>query len=243
MTELVAAARDRIAHIEGQITALSGELDELQTFIRVAERLAPAPVEVQIKPEPEPVPDMATVLTVAHEQAREPERIVKSEPPSAPASVQPTLKQLVGPLMDEHPDWTAAQIAEAIDRPRGSVAATMSVLRRERSSGAPDAVPFGTVVPASQQKPEPISTRPYREVSTKPITYPSGSHFRLRDVSGSYLHQSVMPGPDGNPLLTEDRTYAWQGTESQLVAVRKKLSGTIDMWVEPVIEAKPARAA
>lgn len=173
MTELVAAARDRIAHIEGQITALSGELDELQTFIRVAERLAPAPVkaepvEVQIKPEPEPVLDMATVLTVAHEQAQE---------------------------------------------------------------------------PAPRPKPEPISTRPYREVSTKPITYPSGSHFRLRDVSGSYLHQSVMPGPDGNPLLTEDRTYAWQGTESQLVAVRKKLPGTIDMRVEPVIEAKPARAA
>lgn len=166
MTELVAAARDRIAHIEGQITALSGELNELQTFIRVAERLAPAPVEVQVAPEP--VPEMATVLTVAHEQARE---------------------------------------------------------------------------PAPRPKPEPISTRPYREVPTKPITYPSGSHFRLRDVSGRYLHQAVMPGPDGNPLLTEDRTYAWQGTESQLVAVRKKLPGTIDMRVEPVIEAKPARAA
>ena len=267
MVDVIAIAQAELASVRVKIAALESEASDIEAFLRVAARFAAIePQAVGMPAQTEPTPglsvsdaslaaveseaaaegahnptsaapthepdDIATILTVAHEKAA-------AAPPAggaaaSPAPMPPTLKQLVGPLMDEHPEWTAAQIADAIDRPRGSVAATMSVLRRERSSEAPKQAP-----------PEPLAQvpEPVREVVRKPIAYPKGSRFYLRDEAGNYLHQSVQVGRNGKPLMTSDRAYAWQGSESQLVAVRSKLPETMDMRVEPIVAQQPARAA
>lgn len=244
--DIVQGARDRLDEISRAMSALADEQQELETFFRVVNRLAAECVEARregnsgvatSKPpveeqEPPRGDDVATILTVANEKAAAATPV--AEVAVSPAPMPPTLKQLVGPLMDEHPDWTAAQIADAIDRPRASVAATMSVLRRERSSEAPKQAP-----------PEPLAQvpEPVREVVRKPIAYPKGSRFYLLDEAGNYLHESVQVGGDGKPLMTSGKDWAWRGTEQQLVAVRRELPGTMDMRVEPIVEQQAARAA
>src|SRR5690606_29140366 len=49
-----------------------------------------------------------------------------------------------------------------------------------------------------------------------------GQRFWLRDQAGRYLHCSCLS-------MTGDRSYAWSGTEAQLVACRRKFSLAADL--------------
>jgi hypothetical protein len=63
---------------------------------------------------------------------------------------------------------------------------------------------------------------------------PRGSRFYLRDDAGLYLHY-------GCENMTNDRRYAWSGSQDQLLACRRKFPLARELAERPV-EREQARA-
>ncbi|MEX0684031.1 MAG: hypothetical protein WD472_11345, partial [Dehalococcoidia bacterium] len=115
------------------------------------------------------------------------------------------------------PDWNRHQIAAHPGLSAGSVSGHACHLGI-KIPVAPAIVE--TVAPAT---PSPAAASP------PPVRRPKGRKFRLRagNGEGHYLHMSgagLVPG----------KTYAWEGTESQLLALRQKHPEARDMREEVV---------
>lgn len=159
------------------------------------------------------------------------------EAPAPDASPAPiSTRQRVKQLHDEHPEYTRREAWEALGITEGSLAghshalrikwAPLDPVRFERPAPPPpreDAItPDETVTPSNGFS----APRPSR---------PKGAQFRLRAGrgEGKYLHMSGVG-------MTDNRSYAWIGTEAQLVKVRQKFPEAREL-VEEVVEKEPAR--
>lgn len=156
-----------------------------------------------------------------------------SRPDASPAPI--STRQRVKQLHDEHPEYTRREAWEALGITEGSLAGHSHALgirwkplepvRFERAEPPPpeDAIgPEETVTDVVQTR----VGAPSR---------PKGTRFRLRAGrgEGKYLHMSTVG-------MTDNKTYAWIGTESQLVAVRRKFPEALDLY-EEVVEKEPVR--
>lgn len=88
----------------------------------------------------------------------------------------------------------------------------------------------GDVDPKPDQKPKHSPSAfptPNRVAQTKPVAKPKGARFYLRQQlgKGKFLHFTCMS-------LTDDRDYAWVGSEKQLLACRKSFSLAADLTEE-----------
>lgn len=192
-------------------------------------------------PQADRAPDFASVLTEAHEKAAAAPPAGEVAPAPSPA---PTLKQLVAPLMREHPDWTARQIADHIGKPKNSVLSTMSVVRREAAQASQEPVEPAPAprAPAPRERllgpryvpPATVPVSKGSAVVTKPPMRPRGARFYLRDDEGRYLHFSCAG-------MTADKAHAWIGDERQLAGCRKAFKIAVDLR-EQVVEREPVNA-
>jgi hypothetical protein len=140
-----------------------------------------------------------------------------SRPDASPAPT--STRQRVKQLHDEHPEYTRREAWEALGITEGSLSGHSSHLGIRWAS-----------------QPEPARFTPHEPVATPaPRPLPKGTQFRLRAGrgEGKYLHMSGIG-------MTDNKTYAWIGTESQLVAVRRKFPEARELYDE-VVEKEPAR--
>lgn len=181
-----------------------------------------------------------------------------------------SLRQRVENVLAEHPDWTARQIGdhlgvhqkhiasiarnnnlpvrklspeEVLEARRRGGAMGGALGKQRREAGEPvearEPPPAPTPPPEPERPPAPpvLAASPSPGgVVTKPMARaPRGTQFRLRTGrgEGKYLHQSGVG-------LVPGRTYAWMGSESQLLAVRQKFPEARDMY-EEVVEKEAAR--
>lgn len=141
-------------------------------------------------------------------------------------------------------NWAASQAGieinrlspeELAERKRQNGLKAQETLRKKRKvTDAPkhkDAPkPAGAPKPAPAASPASTAALPGKGGITKPLTKPKGARFYLREKlgSGKFLHFSCMS-------LTNDRDYAWIGSQQQLLACRKAFSLAADL-VEEVVE-------
>lgn len=126
-----------------------------------------------------------------------------------------TLKQVVGAAMRDHPDWTPRQIAEATGRLKGSVQATMSILRREAASQSPVQMQEPVAAPIAEPDEPPSPLRPVP-------AHPKG-HFYLRNDRGEYLHRH-----EGG--MTRRPGFFWSGTEAEILDLKKRKHELRDLF-------------
>lgn len=188
-----------------------------------------APAGEASRPDASPAPVLSIVIA-----EKAPDPAPAGEPSTSPAPT--STRQRVKQLHDEHPEYTRREAWEALGITEGSLAGHSHALgirwkplepvRFERPAPPPppeDAIaPDETVTPSNGFS----APRPSR---------PKGTQFRLRAGrgEGKYLHMSGIG-------MTDNKTYAWIGTESQLVAVRRKFPEARELY-EEVVEKEPAR--
>lgn len=182
--------------------------------------------------------------------------------PSTPVTESPpTLGDRIRGVLDGHPDFTARQIADELDTDQKHVVAaakrygiairklTPEELLEARRRGGAMGGALGkqrreATYPVEAREPPPAPTPPPEPerppatsgVVTKPmVRAPRGTQFRLRTGrgEGKYLHQSGVG-------LVPGRTYAWMGSESQLLAVRQKFPEARDLY-EEIVEKEAAK--
>lgn len=149
----------------------------------------------------------------------------------------------------DHPDWPDTRIGEHL----GCSPAYVRVAAKRRSLALPsrrDSQPHvearsPALAPEPAPTPEgppaiaraPIATIPSGTgsaiISTPMRRAPKGQRFWLRNEAGLYLHY-------GCENMTNDRRYAWSGSQDQLLACRRKFPLAADL-TERVVEKEQAR--
>jgi hypothetical protein len=256
--DILAIADAELKATRAKIAALECEASEIETFLRVAARLGfVEPIELpaflpgagEVAPPPStspatiPEPEIpgsteTSAETPGSEAAvDDADAAPAGEAPAPDASPAPTsTRQRVKQLHDEHPEYTRRQAWEALGITEGSLSGhsfalgikwkPLEPVRFERPAPPPppeDAIaPDETVTPSNGFS----APRPPR---------PKGAQFRLRAGrgEGKYLHMSGVG-------MTDNKTYAWIGTEAQLLKLRQKFPDARDL-VEEVVEKEPVR--
>lgn len=180
----------------------------------------PAPAHI-----PEPVPAGASADAVDGGS--------RSSSP-APAVASPTKRDLVLKAHAEHPEWTVREAAEHLGLTGNVVGGYASSLGIKFAPARPASAPPPEPVPAPQPEPdhpEPLPGFGGEFVSLPAIQLrkpkPAKTEFYLRADGGKYLHQSCQG-------LVPGKSYAWRGTEQQLLRVRERFPETRDMAEEAV---------
>lgn len=91
--------------------------------------------------------------------------------------------------------------------------------------------------PVAAKKPEPRPTlpnEPIRTVHTVARQQPKGTMFRLRNADGLFLHCDLNAMIRNGLRFVGKHEYPWEGSERQLLAVRKMLPATIDLREEVI---------
>lgn len=157
--------------------------------------------------------------------------VASPAPPPHPISTRQRVKQ----LHHEHPEYTRREAWEALGITEGSLAGhsyalgikwkLLEPVKFERP--APPAPPEDAIAP-DETVPDIVQQRPRAHVA-------KGAQFRLRAGrgDGKYLHMSGIG-------MTDNKNYAWIGTEAQLLKLRQKFPDARDL-VEEVVEKEPAR--
>lgn len=183
-------------------------------------------------------------------------------PAVSPAPRRAHMQTRVRQIHAAHPNWTSHQIAAALDSVPEYVVKTAKRLGinlvRDKRGPKPGRARNRHMAPTSEpvQPQEPVAAPAYQPSLPRPVGAEAeparpirianlgrGAKIMLRDrETGLYLHHSVSRDGDGKPALTDRRTYPWQGTESNLVAVRRALPETMEFDVVAVVKETEARA-
>lgn len=171
--------------------------------------------------------------------------IMKAGPGGRPVAAPggKSLRQRIADALEEHPNMTAREVAEYIGADPNHVATVASQaglpvrkLTPEEKASALRAggQRGGLAMREAAPPPEPPPSNGYVSLPVIPPELRKAAPkaagkalFYLRSDNGKYLHQScqgLVPGP----------TYAWKGTEVQLLAVRTKFPETRDYSEEVV---------
>lgn len=143
-----------------------------------------------------------------------------------------TAKERVKADYNGHPELTVAEIAEKAGVPKSTAQTYINELKR-RSRGkvtepgvSTDKAPIRPKIPN-----EPLKKTAY---PVKPRT--TGTQFMLLDrETKKYLHGDLNAMSKNRLNFTNDKIYAWCGTERQMANVRKMLPATIEC-IEQVVE-------
>lgn len=162
-----------------------------------------------------------------------------------------TKKQIIFDTHQEHPDWWAEKIADETGIALGTVRsyasgfklnlppkpsggqskATKAILATGKRQEAKK--PVARPVEAKEPEPRPtLPNEPIRPVRTAPKAMPSSTKFRLRNADGQYLHSDLAAMLKTGLRFVGRREYPWEGSEKQLLNVRKMLPQTADLSEE-----------
>ncbi|GGA64765.1 hypothetical protein [Pelagibacterium lentulum] len=156
-----------------------------------------------------------------------------------------TQYQKVLQVLRKNPDANPRAVAELAGVPKGTARAyckpARDELAREQAEKAPqvaEEAPKLVPAPVAPKAEEPRPTlpnEPIRPVHNVVRQQAKGTRFRLRNAEGEYLHCDLNAMLKSGLRFTSKRAYPWEGTERQLLSVRKMLPKTIDLR-EEVIE-------
>lgn len=147
-----------------------------------------------------------------------------------------TAKERVADVFKGNPNLSVAEIAKKAGVPKNTTQAYVSAIKREAREKAGKVQKVDQSASTSQQLRPKTSNgatcRPRYPVEPKR----TGTHFRLLDrETKKFLHCDLNAMSKGRLNFTNDKLYAWCGTEQQMLAVRKMLPATIDC-IEQVVD-------
>eukprot|EP00873_Tetraselmis_striata_P020735 jgi/Tetstr1/440999/TSEL_029267.t1 len=253
-----AAKADRQTKLD---TILSLQLDviEIDQFIAKArsyagqgetDTTAPNPLpEGEVNPSPD-LDTPAEAKTVDREPSTDGSGGVQDEcaihpatPIAEPVEAETTAKaqtkyDLVVEAVRKNPDATNSDLAEMLGLTRGTASVYGSKARRELGLKYPPAEPRKAApAPKAPAKPETrhtIPNEPIRPVHNVVRQRPKGTMFRLRNEDGLFLHCDLNAMIRKGLRFVGKHEYPWEGSERQLLAVRKMLPATIDLREEVI---------
>lgn len=171
----------------------------------------------------------------------------------APPSKPVTNRQRVRECHEAHPDWTAAQIAEAISLGAQQVRVIAHQIGVKPAKASP-AKPQVAVEPPPAPKAQPTAKQPPATIPVaralplpppvvKPMQKGPQGRFYLKEKTeigkpSRWVHQSLQPCPTGpGPLMTLDRKWAWYDTMDRFKGAVKKWPELKDMRKEATSHA------
>ena len=187
--------------------------------------------------DPLPKPDISITISAKTPAPQPGSEAVASDAATVPAgeasrpdaSPAPTsTRQRVKLLHDDHPEYTRREAWEALGITEGSLAGHSHALRIKWAPVEPvKFAPAENAITPDETVTDVVQARVPQRSKT--------GQFRPRASrgEGKWLHMSAVG-------MTADKNYAWLGTESQMVAVRRKFPETMDLY-EEAVEKEPAR--
>lgn len=194
-----------------------------------SEEITPSEPEIPTIPQPQGGEEMVTVPEIDLEPA--------------PIKTGTKYGQILEALR-QNPQANARALASLTGAALGTVRAYLTKAREElaleeagraeRSQEAQKVAPAPKAL--SEPKPQPVPSAPApRHVAAKPVAQPpKGTLFRLRNADGLYLHSDLNAMLKRGLRFVGKKEYPWQGSERQLLAVRKMLPETINLREEVI---------
>lgn len=237
MLDIFERAEARISELEAAVAKSTKELDDLKNMVtagRAAQKVqsqAAESLESLLSAAKQKGTETAFLAPAAVKQAS------SSTTKNKPAKEQPSRSNVrnamdrVAEVFNAEPDLKPEEISKKAGVPLSTTKVYVNKLKRKLKGTAKKPEPHSDICRA----PVKAEIRPNLNNGdfgrTKyPITpKPTGTKFRLLDrETKMFLHEDLKSMTDDKLNFTNNKAFAWTGTEQQMNAVRKQFPATID---------------